>query len=523
MGKNVITIPASISRFTASPLTGTARRRVAAYARVSTDHEEQQSSYEAQVDYYTAYIKGRSDWEFVSVYADEGVTGCNTRRRDGFNAMVEDALAGKIDLILTKSVSRFARNTVDSLTTIRKLKEHGTECYFEKENIWTFDGKGELLLTIMSSLAQEESRSISENCTWGQRKRFADGKVTVPFKRFLGYDRGPDGNLVVNPEQAKLVKRIYGMFLTGMSPALIARRLTAEGVPTPGGKEKWGASCIRSILSNEKYKGDALLQKVYTTDFLSKKKKKNEGEVPQYYVRDNHEAIIPEATFERVQLLLAGRTAGQNRLSSVNIFSSKIKCGCCGGWYGSKVWHSNDKYRRVIWQCNHKFDGEKCSTPTLSEDEIKAMFLRAANQVIDARDDINAMYREVLLPRLSTETLQDELRGLESEITVTAGLIEECIRENAHIALDQAEYQKRYEALSARYDAAKARQEELTQEISARQARRQQIELFLTGLQAHETLTVFRDEDWLAMVDHLTVRSATDVTMTFKDGTEIRA
>lgn len=304
MGKSVITIPASISRFTANPLTSTAKRKVAAYARVSTDHEEQQSSYDAQVDYYTSYIKSRSDWEFVSVYADEGITGCNTKKRDGFNTMVEDALAGKIDLIITKSVSRFARNTVDSLTTIRKLKEHGTECYFEKENIWTFDGKGELLLTIMSSLAQEESRSISENCTWGQRKRFADGKVTVPFKRFLGYDRGPDGNLVVNPEQATLVKRIYGMFLTGMSPALIARTLTEEKIPSPGGKEKWNASCIRSILSNEKYKGDALLQKVYTTDFLSKKKKKNEGEVPQYYVRDNHEAIIPETTFEQVQLLL---------------------------------------------------------------------------------------------------------------------------------------------------------------------------------------------------------------------------
>lgn len=523
MGKSVITIPASISRFTATSLTNTAKRKVAAYARVSTDHEEQQSSYEAQVDYYTNYIKGRSDWEFVSVYADEGITGCNTKKRDGFNAMVEDALAGKIDLIITKSVSRFARNTVDSLTTIRKLKEHGTECFFEKEGIWTFDGKGELLLTIMSSLAQEESRSISENCTWGQRKRFADGKVTVPFKRFLGYDRGQDGNLVVNPEQAKLVKRIYGMFLTGMSPALIARKLTAEGIPTPGGKEKWNASCIRSILSNEKYKGDALLQKVYTTDFLSKKKKKNEGEVPQYYVRDNHEAIIPKATFEQVQLLLAGRTTGQNRLSSVSIFSSKIRCSGCGGWYGSKVWHSNDKYRRVIWQCNHKFDGEKCSTPTLSEDEIKVIFLHTANQVIDAREEITTIYHEVLLPKLATETLQNELDALESEITVTAGLIEDCIKENAHVALDQAEYQKRYEALSARYDAAKARQEELTQEISARQARRQQIELFLAGLQEHETLTVFRDEDWLAMVDHMTVHSATDIRVTFKDGTEIKA
>ncbi|MGX8703465.1 MAG: recombinase family protein, partial [bacterium] len=283
MGKRVTTIPATISKFTASPLTAQKKRKVAAYARVSTDHEEQQSSYEAQVDYYTSYIKGRSDWEFVAVYADEGITGCNTTHRDGFNSMVQDALAGKIDLIITKSVSRFARNTVDSLSTIRKLKEHGTECYFEKENIWTFDGKGELLLTIMSSLAQEESRSISENCTWGQRKRFSDGKVTVPFGRFLGYDRGEDGNLVINPEQAKLVRRIYGMFLLGKSTGQIAKILTGEGIPTPGGKAVWNASCVRSILSNEKYKGDALLQKVFTTDFLSKKKKKNEGEVPQYY------------------------------------------------------------------------------------------------------------------------------------------------------------------------------------------------------------------------------------------------
>ena len=238
MAKSVITIPATKNRFTADSLGSLKKRRVAAYARVSTDHEEQQSSYEAQVDYYTNYINSRDDWEFVSVYADEGITGCNTRKRDGFNKMVEDALTGRIDLIITKSVSRFARNTVDSLTTIRKLKENGVECYFEKENIWTFDGKGELLLTIMSSLAQEESRSISENCTWGQRKRFADGKVTVPFKRFLGYDKGENGNLVVNEEQAKIVRRIYGLFLQGRSPYAIAKILMADGIPLTRRKEK---------------------------------------------------------------------------------------------------------------------------------------------------------------------------------------------------------------------------------------------------------------------------------------------
>ena len=333
MAKSVTTIPATLSRFTAAPINSTKKRRVAAYARVSTDNEEQLTSYEAQIDYYTNYIKGRDDWEFVGVYPDEGITGTNTKKREQFRQMVADALDDKIDLIITKSVSRFARNTVDSLTTIRKLKEHNVEVYFEKENIWTFDSKGELLLTIMSSLAQEESRSISENCTWGQRKRFADGKVTVPFKRFLGYDMGPDHNLVVNPEQAKLVKRIYGMFLQGQSPFQIARTLTEEGIPSPGGKDHWNPSNIKSILTNEKYKGDALLQKSFTVDFLTKKKKTNEGEIPQYYVKDNHEAIIDPETFEMVQTLMttdhfidglddrwAGVVSAERRSSGCGVF-----------------------------------------------------------------------------------------------------------------------------------------------------------------------------------------------------------
>lgn len=437
--------------------------------------------------------------------------------------MVADALAGKIDLIITKSVSRFARNTVDSLTTIRSLKEHNVECYFEKENIWTFDGKGELLLTIMSSLAQEESRSISENCTWGQRKRFADGKVTVPFKRFLGYDMGPDHNLVVNPEQAKLVKRIYGMFLQGQSPFQIARTLTEEGIPSPGGKDHWNPSNIKSILTNEKYKGDALLQKSFTVDFLTKKKKTNEGEIPQYYVKDNHEAIIDPETFEMVQTLMTTRTKGRNRKSSVSIFSSKVKCGDCGSWYGPKVWHSNDAYRKVIWQCNHKFDGQKCATPTLTEDEIKELFLRAANQVIDQKEQFIAIYEQVLSRSLDTTALESELSDLEAEINIAAELIEECIKENAHVALDQDEYQKRYDALVARFDKAKARHTEVTDLIAERMARKHQIEAYLKNLWSREPLTEFRETDWLAMVDYITVHSKKDIRVTFKDGTEIKA
>ena len=235
----VTVVPATLNRFTATPLSSAVKRRVAAYARVSTNEEEQVTSYKAQVSYYTTYIKNNPDWEYVDVYADKGITGTSTKKRERFNDMIQDALDGKIDLIITKSVSRFARNTVDSLTTIRMLKERGIEVYFEEQNIYTLDSKGELLLTIMSSLAQEESRSISENVTWGMRKRFADGKVALPYKQFLGYKKGADGLPEIVQEEAEIVREIYRMFLEGKAPSHIARQLTTMGIPTPGGKPNW--------------------------------------------------------------------------------------------------------------------------------------------------------------------------------------------------------------------------------------------------------------------------------------------
>jgi len=254
--RTVTTIPATILQHTSAPISEFGKRRVAGYVRVSTDNDEQQSSYDAQVDYYTNYIKSREDWEFIDVYTDDGISATSTAKRAGFNKMVADALAGKIDLIVTKSVSRFARNTVDSLSTIRKLKENGTEVFFEKESIWTFDNKGELLITIMSSLAQEESRSISENVTWGHRKRMQDGKVSVPYSRFLGYDKGENGTLVINEKEAEIIRLIYKMFLEGNTPHGIAKYLSAQGIPSPGGKATWNPVSIRSALSNEKYKGE---------------------------------------------------------------------------------------------------------------------------------------------------------------------------------------------------------------------------------------------------------------------------
>lgn len=454
-------IPATVNRFTELPIEKRTKRRVAGYARVSTDMEEQLTSYDAQVKYYIDYIKNHEDWEFAGMYADEGITGTSTKHREGFKNMVRDALDGKIDLIITKSVSRFARNTVDSLTTIRKLKENGTECYFEKENIWTFDGKGELLLTIMSSIAQEEARSISENCTWGQRRRLAEGKVSVPYASFLGYDKGDDGILKVNEEQAKVVRRIYGMFLQEQSIYAIAKKLTEEGIVSPAGKTKWYASTVKSILTNEKYKGDALLQKTYTSDFLTKKKKINMGEVPQYYVKNSHKAIIEPDVFDTVQKLVQKPKKG--RRSCISIFSSKIKCGDCGAYYGSKVWHSNDKYRKVIWQCNHKFDNEKkCTTPHFDEDRIKELFITSVNKLSKSKIEILADF--MLIKR--------ELFGGNETV-------------------------------------GKEREEE--------------IELFIKKLEEQNgVITEFDEVLWVSMVECVTVYRKDDVRFKFKDGNCVR-
>ena len=353
----VTVVPATLNRFTAMPISGARKRRVAAYARVSTNQEEQLTSYEAQVDYYTQYILSKAEWEYVKVYTDEGISATNTKKRDGFKEMVQDALEGKIDLIITKSVSRFARNTVDSLTTVRLLKDRGVEVYFEKENIYTLDSKGELLITIMSSLAQEESRSISENVTWGMRKRFADGKVSLPYKRFLGYRKGEDKLPEIVPEEAKIVEDIYRMFLEGKSPSFIARHLMASGIPTPGGKTNWRPNTVESILTNEKYKGDALLQKKFTVDFLTKTTKVNEGEVPQYYVEGSHPAIIAPELFDAVQVELKRRKAPGRRNYTPHCFSGYIYCDECGALYGSKVWNAGTPYKATVWQCNAKHRG----------------------------------------------------------------------------------------------------------------------------------------------------------------------
>ncbi len=318
---------------------------------------------------------------------------------------------------------------------------------------------------------------------------------------------------------------IYRLFLQGLTPFGIAKQLTAEGIPTPAKKEKWNAATVRRILENEKYKGDALLQKSYTVDFLTKKTKINEGEIPQYYVENNHEPIIDPAVFDEVQLELQRRCPGRNRHSGVHDFSGKIKCGECGSWYGSKVWHSNDKYRRTVWQCNHKFDGgQKCTTPHLDEETIKNAFIRAANKALQGKDAAIAAFEAAKGITFDTSSLEAEQEQLMEEIKVVSEMIEKSIYENARVAQNQDEYKKRYEGLTARYDKAKSRLDAVTAEIQDKTSRCQAIEYYMKLLREQDTvITAYSRDCWHRMVDFVTVYSKEDIRFTFKDGTEIQA
>lgn len=509
MAKTVTSIPAKVNPHT--HVAPEKKRRVAGYARVSTDLEEQQTSYQAQVNYYTNYIKSREDWIFVDVYTDEGISALNTRRREGFNRMVADALAGKIDLIITKSVSRFARNTVDSLTTIRQLKEQGVEVYFEKENIWTFDSKGEVLLTIMSSLAQEESRSISENCTWGQRKRMADGKVTVAFTHFLGYDQGENGEFVINEEQAEIVRLIYRLFLEGKSTYRIAQILTESEYKTMHGKDTWQKSTVINVLKNEKYKGDALLQKTYTSDFLTKRHKKNNGEVQQFYVSENHEAIIPPDIWDLVQEEFVRRSRNKK---GCGCFSNMVRCGVCGEFYCKKMWHSTDKYKRVVWQCKTK---AKCKTPHLSEDDIRQAFITAFNSLLAKRNEMLAAYEEIRDLLFNEEEWAEKTQKAYERFQQKAAALQDFCDTPAADDFDSV-----YEELNKEVEEAQEEYKKVVADCSAARYHFHETNHFYNKLRRQQgLLTEFDELLWYALVDYVKVISKDNIIIVFKDGTEI--
>lgn len=379
---------------------------MAAYCRVSTDQDEQLSSYENQVRYYREYINQNPLYELVGIYADEGITGTNTKKRTEFNRLISDCRQGKIDRIIVKSISRFSRNTLDCLKYVRELRELGIGVTFEKENIDSLDAKGEVLLTILSSLAQDESRSISENATWGIRKKFERGEVRMNTTKFMGYDKDENGKLIINPEQAETVKFIYQKFLEGFSPESIAKYLNENDIPGWTGKANWYPSAIQKMLKNEKYKGDALLQKTFTVNFLTKKRSDNDGQVNQYYVEDSHEDIIDKETWELVQLELARRKAVREEhqlnfyimQNADNPFTSKVFCAECGSAFGRKNW-TTSRGKRKVWQCNNRYKVKGligCQNNHIDEGTLEKAVVMAVELLGENVDLLHGKWNKIL-------------------------------------------------------------------------------------------------------------------------------
>lgn len=425
------------------------RIRLAAYARVSTNNEDQLYSFENQVAYYRDYENRHPEYELVQIYADEGISGVNTKRREQFKKMIADCKEGKIDMVITKSISRFARNTQDCLYYSRMLKDLGIGIVFEKESISTLDNSGELLFTILSSLAQDESRSISENSTWGIRTLFQRGRLHLNTERFLGYDKDADGKLIVNKEQAVIVRRIYSEYMDGVNPDVIARRLCEESVPGVMGEPRWVTSTIMGVLQNEKYMGDALLQKTFTQDFLTKKTVKNEGQVAQVWVKDDHEPIIDKKTWQAVRLEIARRRdymknlgiRTMGRYTDEQPFSNRVICGECGNVFWRRTWTRLNGQVKV-WQCGKRYQEKGvhgCRSENLMERDLHNAFVMTWNRLLESREDFLGGWNF----RIEGGTPLEQIRALQmKELTENAQWLESIDLELAGKVLDHVTVHK---------------------------------------------------------------------------------
>ena len=401
--------------------------RVAAYCRVSTDSDEQASSYEVQVEHYANFINSNSEWELAGIYADDGISGTSTKNREEFNRLIQDCMENKVDRIITKSISRFARNTLDCLKYIRQLKEKNIPVFFEKENIDTMDSKGEIMLTIMASLAQQESQSLSQNVKLGLQYRYQQGEITINHNRFLGYTKDEDGHLIIEPAEAEVVKRIFKEYLEGSSLIQIARNLEADRILTGAGNKNWAGTTVKGILVNEKYMGDALLAKTYTVDFLTKKRVKNDGIVPQYYVENSHEPIIPKNLFLQAQEEITRRANLKNKKGSIN-YSSKYAlsgityCGKCGEIYRRLHWNNRGK-KSIVWRCYSRLDKTKdCDARTILEKDLKQAVVDGINRVFGdegrIKDILNSNIQKMLKVdnTLEVETIDSQLQVLQQQL-----------------------------------------------------------------------------------------------------------
>ena len=467
----VICIPAKPEAVRASKR----QLRVAAYCRVSTDDEEQLTSYEAQKNYYTDKIMTNKEWTMAGIFAEEGITGTSARKRPEFLRMIRQCKQGKIDIVLTKSISRFARNTVDCLNYVRALKELGIAVIFEKENMNTLEIDSEILITMLGAFAQSESESISANVRWGIRQAMKEGKATIQYKYLYGYRKGDDGKPEIIPDQAEVVRKIYDLFLSGTPVRGIQEYLNASAVPNINGESKWARSAIDSILTNEKYCGDVLLQKTYIDDCINKKVKKNTGQLPMYLVQNHHEGIISRETFDAAQAELSRRNAGRSpskknaptgrsRYSSKYALSDRLYCGECGTRYQRCTWRNRDGSKRIVWRCVSRVDyGSKyChDSPTLDEEPLHRAVLAAINSAVNDKDNIvynlKAAMEKELAPvagqQLSLSEIDNRLERLNTEFSKV--LVE------ASESGDQAAYSDRFRDIMQKQTALKAQRDEI--------------------------------------------------------------
>ena len=504
-------------------------KRVAAYCRVSTDREEQEHSFETQKAMYTEMIMMKPTWQMAGIYADEGITGTVAKKRPGFMKMIEDCRKGKIDMIVTKSVSRFSRNNLDCLMYVRELKQLGIPIIFEKEGINTIQVSSELLLTLFGALSQAESESISMNVKLGIRQSLKNGNVRFSYKTFLGYRKGADGQPEIVPEQADIVRRIYNDFLAGATYLEIAKRLTEEKVPTMGGGSRWFSERIKSILKNEKYKGDALLQKTYITDPISKRVKKNNGELPMYYVENSHPAIIERRIFDRVQEEIA-RRAGKKKVKQTGTktelgrYSGKyaltelLYCGECGTPYRRCTW-SRDGKKKIVWRCVSRLDyGKKyCkNSPSVEESRLHNAIAAAITKKANS-EEINIGGIMNHIESFGSQRDTDGIIQRQRRIAEIEKVIDDLARLNSDEA-QSGELDYKFSELYAELYSVKDELEEMQSGASALDGDMlNEMREVVTGLKNHPV--EYDDKVVRQLIDCIKVMSADMIKICFKDGT----
>lgn len=505
------------------------KQRVAAYCRVSTNNKEQINSYEAQKVYYTQKIEENPDWELAGIFADKGLSGTSLKKRDNFNKMIAACKRGRIDTILTKSLSRFARNTVDCLETVRMLRARGIGVIFEKENINTLTESNEFLITLFSGFAQAESESLSGNIARGKMMSMQAGNVPFQYKKLLGYREGEDGKPEIDPEEAKTVRRIYRRYLDGCSLSQIQRELEADHVPTARGIQRWSYQVIHNILTNERYIGDALLGKTYVLDCISKEVRKNNGERPQYYVENNNPAIIPREWFQRVKEEMTRRASkrkvmqrhGKTELgkySAKYALSELLVCGECGTPYKRCTWARNGK-KRIVWRCVSRleFGTKYChSSPTLDEEKLHQAILEALNEFAQAdsevKEDMLNFTRLVWAGQEADGTSLISLKQRLEDITAEQALLLDRVLEN----MNDPDLNAQLKALMDEKQAVQEQIQAMEQEAAQSENRMSRIAELREWMAKLEVNTEYNDEQVRMAVERITVVDAETIHIKFR-------